>query len=528
MTRAFVLPAAGRRRPASTLGMAAALALVALLGAAPPAMAQFSQQGAKLVGSGYAGAAIQGAALALSADGSTAIVGGRADNTNAGAVWFFTRSNGTWTQQGGKQTVSDAIGSFPLFGYSAAVSADGNTALIGGAGDNSSIGAAWVFIRSNGVWTEQAKLVGLSNSGASEQGVSVALSADGNTALVGGPADNSSIGAAWVFVRSGSAWSQPSAKLTGTGEGGTGYFGQGVALSADGSTALVGGYGDNGSVGAFWTFTRSGNSWTQQGGKVTASNELGLANFGFTTALSGDGNTALVGGPSDHGYIGAAWVFSRSGGAWTQRAKLVGTGNSGSSNQGFSIALSADGSTALVGGPFDNNSSGAAWVFTRPGSIWSQQQKLVGTGSSGSAQQGISLALSADGTITLVGGHGDNGSIGAVWPFVQIDWSTASAATHDFNADGTSDILWRDSSGNLALWLISNGQFSSGATLGQVSTAWSVAATGDFNLDGMSDILWLDSSGDVAIWLMNGATLSSGINLGNVGTSWQVQGTNAD
>ena len=93
----------------------------------------------------------------------------------------------------------------------------------------------------------------------------VSLSADGNTALVGGWKDDSTKGAAWVFTRSGGVWSQQGPKLTGGGESGEAGFGTSVALSADGNTALIGGPGDNGRQGAAWVFTRSGSTWTQQG-----------------------------------------------------------------------------------------------------------------------------------------------------------------------------------------------------------------------------------------------------------------------
>ncbi|MGB6315916.1 MAG: hypothetical protein WBG13_25700, partial [Pseudolabrys sp.] len=88
-----------------------------------------------------------------------------------------------------------------------------------------------------------------------------------------------------------------------------------------------------------------------------------------------------------------------------QGPKLVGTGASGVSQQGASVALSADGNTAIVGGPGDNNGQGAAWVYTRSGGVWTQQgNKLVGTGASGVSQQGASVALSADGNTAIVGG----------------------------------------------------------------------------------------------------------------------------
>jgi len=140
---------------------------------------------------------------------------------------------------------------------------------------------------------------------------------------------------------------------------------------------------------------------------------------GFSVALSADGNTAILGGYLDHGSTGATWVFTRSGSVWSQQGdKLVGTGASGSSaKQGFSVALSGDGSTAIVGG-FGDGTAGAAWVFTRSGGVWSQQGgKLVGSGAVGSASQGESVALSADGNTAIVGGPGDNSNAGAAWVF---------------------------------------------------------------------------------------------------------------
>src|SRR5207302_6538509 len=115
-----------------------------------------------------------------------------------------------------------------------------------------------------------AKLTGSGEVGEGHVGFSVALSADGNTALVGGLADNSETGAAWVFVRSEGSWSQQGSKLTGGGEVGRGLFGYSVALSADGNTGLIGGRADNSGIGAVWVFTRSGSTWEQAGAKLTA------------------------------------------------------------------------------------------------------------------------------------------------------------------------------------------------------------------------------------------------------------------
>jgi hypothetical protein len=206
-----------------------------------PVAAQFIQQGTKLVGGGAVGAASQGGSVALSGDGNTAIIGGRADNNNDGAAWIFTRSNGLWTQQS-KLFGAGAVGNAEQ-GWSVALSGDGNTAIFGGPNDAGAVGAAWVFTRTNGVWTQQGgKLVGTGVvGGAATQGWSVALSADGNTAIIGGIFDNNHTGAAWVFTRSNGVWTQQGGKLVGTGAVGIAEQGTSVALSGDGNTAIVGG-----------------------------------------------------------------------------------------------------------------------------------------------------------------------------------------------------------------------------------------------------------------------------------------------
>jgi hypothetical protein len=173
-------------------------------------------------------------------------------------------------------------------------------------------------------------------------------------------------------------------QLTPSDEAGTGGFGDSVALSADGNTALIGGPGDNPTVipnhpvGAAWVFTRSGSTWTQQGPKLTASDETGGGTFGTGVALSADGNRALIAAPGDgqndegnDGFLGAAWMFTRSGSTWTQLGpKLTASDQTDidiGGGFGDSVALSADGTTALIGGPHEgltsSDSLGAAWVF---------------------------------------------------------------------------------------------------------------------------------------------------------------------
>jgi IPT/TIG domain/FG-GAP repeat len=316
------------------------------------------------------------------------------------------------------------------FGDTVAISADGDTALIGAYADNSFRGAAWVFTLSESGWTQQGpKLTGGSEEvERGDFGNSVALSADGATALIGAPEDNKFHGAAWVFTRSGSTWIQQGPKLTVSEEVGKGRFGFGdsfgatLALSADGNTALIGAYKDNHNVGAAWVFARSGSTWTQQGPKLTGgSEEVGEGVFGCCAlALSADGSTALIGGPDDNGEAGAAWVFTRSESTWTRQGpKLIGGSEEvGQGHFGFSVALTGDGDTALIGA-YADNTRGAAWVFTRSGSTWTQQgPKLTGRSEGvGKGDFGISVAISADANSALVGASRDKGFRGAVWAF---------------------------------------------------------------------------------------------------------------
>lgn len=212
------------------------------------------------------------------------VVGCDFRSPDAGGAWVFTRSGSTWTQQGGKLVGAGHVGEGEFahvgegeFGTSVALSADGNTALIGAPGDDGDAGAVWVFTRSGSTWTQQGeKLAGGGESGEGRFGTSVALSGDGTTALIGGAKDENA-GAAWIFARSGSTWSQQGEKLTGGGEGGEGEFGTNVALSSDGSTALIGAWRDNGGVGAAWVFAvppgGTGGEESPQGGDETPASE---------------------------------------------------------------------------------------------------------------------------------------------------------------------------------------------------------------------------------------------------------------
>jgi FG-GAP repeat protein len=407
----------------------ARIAFLGLVAAAPlPAMAQFKQE-AKLVGAGAIGGVSQGASSALSWNGHTALVGGPGDASgmlnDRGAAWVFERSRGKWMRQA-KLVATDAIGNADQ-GFSVSLSSSGNTAIVSGPFDNQNLGAAWIFQRSfDREWKQQGKLVPAGTPFGIESGYSASISGEGNTAIIGAPFANSEIGGAFVFVRRHSMWKQET-ELVGTDV--TGPFssqGTSVALSGDGNTAVVGGFNDNNEAnggngaGAAWVFTRSERVWRQQA-KLVGTGTVGTAMQGYSVSISDDGNTVMVGGPLDNSDAGAAWVFTRSYGVWSQQGpKLVGTDAIGPFQlQGLSVSLSSDGNTAIIGGFADDNNMGAAWVFTRSDGVWTQKAKLVGTGAIGGSEQGTSVAISGDGSTVISGGPVDNDGVGAAWIFTE-------------------------------------------------------------------------------------------------------------
>src|SRR5207248_888858 len=145
-------------------------------------------------------------------------------------------------------------------------------------------------------------------------------------------------------------------------------------------------------AGSAMIFTRTNGAWSQQGGQLTGN----AAYLGSAVGMSGDGNTVIVGGYDDNLGLGAALIFVRSNGSWLQQGnKLVGTGAVGESWQGFSVSLSADGNTAIVGGSQDK--TGAAWIYTWTNGLWSQVSKLVAAGYAGQSATGSAVSISADG-----------------------------------------------------------------------------------------------------------------------------------
>ena len=372
-----------------------------------------------------------GSSVALSADGNTMAVaanweasnatgvnGNQADNSipQAGAVYIFTRNGGTWRQQAYLKASNTGeageAGDGDQFGFSLALSDDGNTVAAGAIAEDSnatgvngnqadnsanSAGAVYVFARAGTTWSQQAYIKSSTPAEYANGdlfGFSVALSANGSTLAIGaydeggssrtinGAIDNmrGGSGAVYVFTRAGAAWSRQAYLKVATAEQGDSW-GVSLAISDDGNTLVTGSVdedctatgvnppGCDGDVktdvstGAVAVFTRAGTTWSQQA-FLKSSNTDTEDWFGIRTAISGDGNTLLVtasnedsaaqginSNQADNTAIeaGSAYLFTRNGTTWTQQAYVKSSNNQEYDEFGNSAAVSRDGRTMVIG-----------------------------------------------------------------------------------------------------------------------------------------------------------------------------------
>ena len=280
----------------------------------------WSQQAGPLIYSSINSGGLQaglGWSLAISGDGNTIAAGqpnygtNPLGNINQGGVVVFVRSGTTWSAQSGLLQGSDSTATSDTFmGWSVSLSKDGNTLAFGGTGDgyNSNtaiaVGATWIFTRSGTTWSQQGtKKIGTGGVPGGGQGYAVALSGDGTTLATSDDGDNTSVGATWIFTRSGTTWTQQGSKLVGTGGTTTGYTGQGttLALNYAGTLLAVGASFDGvtSNTGAMWMFKSNADAgtFTQLGSKIVGNSQQGeylgqgisIANTAGTVVVSGGG-----------------------------------------------------------------------------------------------------------------------------------------------------------------------------------------------------------------------------------------------
>jgi hypothetical protein len=346
-----------------------------------------------------------GQAVAIS--GNTAVVSSHQDDAGVGSAYVFIRTGGVWTLQ--QKLVADDGSAGDFFGTFVAI--DGDSVIVGAPDQNDSVGAAYVFVRVGSVWSQQQKLV-VADGGANHRfGTSVAIS--GDTAIVGAPGDDEAAdhaGAAYTFLRSGGLWSPEQKLVVGNAAAGDGV-GSDVAL--DGDTAIVSAPHDDEAgpdSGAAYAFVREAKVWTVQQ-KLTAADSLAGELVGTAVALSGE--TAVLGalyGFAGGTVTGAAYVFVRSGATWLEEQKL--TAFDGTAHDDFGWAVGVAGDVAVGGGDADDEGSGSAHLYLRQDGIWYHQRELTSSHRGG----GFGYSVATSGSAVVVGAP-LNSDTGAAYVF---------------------------------------------------------------------------------------------------------------
>lgn len=336
----------------------------------------------------------------LALDGDTAAVGPDLHG-NRGVVEVFVSRGTLWS---GQATVTANDGA-ALDGFGAALALDGDTLVVGASSaviDGVATGAAYVFVRQGTTWSQQQKLVASDRMLSDSFGYSVAI--DGDT-VVAGAAFGGGFGhpgAAYVFTRSGTTWTEQSKLTASDGQSVPELFGN--AVDVEGDTIAVGAVFDDIFRGAVYVFARSGTTWNETA-KLVASDATVSEAFGVDLDLSGD--TLLVGDPQQGIFaVGAAYVFVRNGSGWTEQAKLVSSDGLTYVRFGQRVALRGD--TAVVAAR-DADQMGAVYVYERRGAIWTQSQKLGASDAARDDDFGRSVEL--DGDHLAVGAPLDEGAV---------------------------------------------------------------------------------------------------------------------
>jgi hypothetical protein len=405
------------------------------------------QEQAKLVATERVKYDYLGWSVAISGDGNTAIVGAIASyNTDGtllasgwgtGAAYIFTRSGDSWLQQAkirasDQATIDPRVGgvrTMAEFGKSVSISGDGNTAIVGSPGG---VGGAYIFTRSGEVWSEKKKILN-PNMKLEGFGCSVSISGDGKTVIVGAlgihyRAEHTPTGAVYFFIRSndsGDSWYEQG-HFHGVARGADANynFGWSVSISGDGNTVIVGASHSREAgrapatnenerpAGAAYIFDRHNSRWFLQA-TIRASDKRNNDHFGYSVSISGDGKTAIVGAPvggrcwSTTTVLrcpGAAYIFTRDSG-WSQQQKIQASDKEFGDHFGYSVSISKDGITAIVGALNTGSSerTGNAYIFTRSDSSWSNERKIQGSDTIGMDGFGEGVAISGDGKTAIVG-----------------------------------------------------------------------------------------------------------------------------
>jgi hypothetical protein len=311
-------------------------------------------------------------------------------------------TDGNWTQEA--KLVAEDASSNSFFG--ASVSIDGDYAIIG-AFFNEIKGAAYIFKRTGTAWTQEAKLTAIDGQYGDQFGASVSI--NGDYAIVSAQSHNSGQGSAYVFHRLGTNWTQQSELTAIDGAPGDAFS---TSVAIEGEYAVVGAPNHNGS-GAVYVFKRTGTAWDQVA-ELTGSDAIAGDAFGFSVAK--DDTSILVGARYASAARGAAYVFTSSGETWTQQAILV--ASEGEPEDQFGISVSIDGSYAIIGAGGNMSNTGYAYIFYRAGTTWVEDSRLVGSNSQ--ISDGLGWSVSISGEYAIAGGPGGEFLAGSAYVFHHV------------------------------------------------------------------------------------------------------------
>ena len=327
------------------------------------------------------------------------------DNDNgftAGSVYVFRFDGSDWVEEQ-KLTASDGS-SYDRFGTGVAV--EGDLAVAGAPRDDdngSSSGSAYLFRFDGSTWVEEQKITASDGAPGDELGIAVALSE--SVVLVGARGDDESSGSAYAYRFDGSTWVEEQKLTAADGVGGD-ELGIDVALSGTGNVALVGAWGDDGSAGSAYVFRFDGSTWMEEQ-KLTASDGAGEDEFGLDVALSGNGTVALIGAQGDDDVTGSAYVYRFDGSTWVEEQKL--TASDAAVFDYFGNAVAVMGDVALVGALADDdngNNSGSVYLFRFDGREWVEDRKLKANDGSSVDNFGSSVSLTEN--LAVIGAHRDS------------------------------------------------------------------------------------------------------------------------
>ena len=376
---------------------------VAPRAAAAPASQASAQQ--ELQASGGMPLDLFGVTVALSGDGRTALVG--APGRTVGAAYVFVEQGGKWSER--QELDSPAGSASDTYGYSVALSADGSTAIVGApTGGTNQAGIVYSYARQGGTYVLNGQMTASDGAADDELGASVSLSGLGNVALIGAPLHNGYQGAAYAFVHGARSWSEER-EFINPGVPGSAY-GLSVSEAPDGLAGVVGAPLGNNTDGAAYVVSELNSS--QQ--ELIASDASEGSFFGVSVSMNALGTRVLVGSPFANLGDGAAYVFDNGKGGWTQSQELVQSNPSGSDAFGYSVALDYLGNAALIGAIERNGTDGSAFTFAGYPTL-TQQRELDDPVPGSEAEYGFSVALDALGDQLLIGAPYQNNAQGAAW-----------------------------------------------------------------------------------------------------------------